>query len=83
MISRISRNGIGLLDPGARRIGNAHRFSNAARPWVHHALFWAAVVAQGVALWSEWRGLAANERLLGEVDRRLAAAPESAEPAGA
>src|SRR5207248_1676305 len=25
--------GIGLLDPGARRIGDAHRFSNTARPW--------------------------------------------------
>jgi hypothetical protein len=57
--------------------------ANAARPWAHHGLFWAAVAAQGIALWSEWRGLAANERLLGEVDRRLAAAPESAAPAGA
>jgi hypothetical protein len=59
--------------------------ANAARPWIHHALFWAAVAAQGIALWSEWRGLAANERLLGEVDRRLvsaASASASSVPAG-
>ena len=56
--------------------------ANAAQPWVHHALFWAAVVAQGIALWSEGRGLATNERLLGEVDRRLVMA-ESAPVSGA
>jgi hypothetical protein len=48
--------------------------SNAAKPWVHQALFWAALAAQGIALWAEWRGLTANERLLGEVDQRLVAA---------
>ena len=48
--------------------------ANAARPWVHHALFWTAFAAQAIALWAEWRGLTANERLLGEVDGRLVAA---------
>jgi hypothetical protein len=43
-------------------------------PWVHHLLFWIAAAAQAVALWIEWRTLAANERLLVEVDRRLVAA---------
>ncbi|HEY0514952.1 MAG TPA: hypothetical protein VGH73_23860 [Thermoanaerobaculia bacterium] len=52
--------------------------ANTARPWTHHALFWAALAAQGIALWAEWRGLAANERLLGEVDGRLAAASAAA-----
>jgi hypothetical protein len=50
-----------------------------APPWVHHALFWAALAVQAGALWIEWWGLAGNERLLVEVDRRLvAAAPVSA-----
>jgi hypothetical protein len=50
--------------------------------WVHHLLFWAAVLDQGLALWVEWRRLAANERLLADVDRRLVAAA-SPVPAGA
>ncbi len=45
----------------------------ARRPWVHQTLFWAALAVQAGALWIEWRGLAANERLLVEVDRRLIA----------
>jgi hypothetical protein len=49
--------------------------ANAARPWMHHALFWGALAAQAVAVGLEWRGLTANERLLGEVDQRLAAVP--------
>jgi hypothetical protein len=48
--------------------------SKGAPPWVHHALFWAAIAVQAVALWIEWWGLAGNERLLVEVDRRLVAA---------
>jgi hypothetical protein len=48
-------------------------------PWVHHALFWAAIAVQAGALWIEWWGLAGNESLLVEVDRRLiAASPVSA-----
>ncbi len=42
--------------------------------WVHHLLFWIAAAVQAIALWIEWRSLAANERLLVEVDRRLVAA---------
>ncbi|HEV8580024.1 MAG TPA: hypothetical protein VGX68_13200 [Thermoanaerobaculia bacterium] len=41
--------------------------------WVHHVLFYAAVVAQTYALWIEQRVLVDNERLMAEVDRRLAA----------
>lgn len=48
--------------------------ANAARPWVHQTLFWTALAAQAIALWAEWRALAANERLMGEVDQRLVAA---------
>jgi hypothetical protein len=47
----------------------------AASPWIHQTLFWAALAVQGCALWLEWRGLAANERLLVDVDRRLTTAP--------
>ncbi|HEY4573181.1 MAG TPA: hypothetical protein VIJ26_04440 [Thermoanaerobaculia bacterium] len=46
----------------------------SAPPWVHHVLFWAAIAAQAGALWIEWWGLAGNESLLVEVDRRLIAA---------
>jgi len=42
--------------------------------WVHHVLFYAALLAQGYALWIEWRVLGDNERLMAAVDRRLAAA---------
>jgi hypothetical protein len=48
--------------------------ANAAKPWVHQTLFWTALAAQAIALWAEWRGLTANEQLLGEVDQRLVAA---------
>jgi 4-hydroxybenzoate polyprenyltransferase len=41
--------------------------------WVHHVLFYAAVVSQAYALWIEQRVLGDNERLMAEVDRRLAA----------
>jgi hypothetical protein len=41
--------------------------------WVHHALFYAAVVVQCWSLWIEWRVLTDNERLMIKVDRQLAA----------
>jgi hypothetical protein len=56
--------------------------ASATAPWVHHTLFWVAIVVQAIALWIEVRGLAANERLLVDVDGRLAAPPASALPAG-
>jgi len=49
--------------------------AKSAPPWVHQTLFWAAIAAQAGALWIEWWGLAGNESLLVEVDRRLVAAP--------
>jgi hypothetical protein len=58
--------------------------TKAAEAWVHHVLFWVAIVAQVGALALEAWGLAANERLLVDVDRRLTAAPAAtAVPAGA
>ncbi len=49
--------------------------TGSVRTWVHHVLFYLAVAAQGYALLVEWRVLTENERLMGDVDRRLAAAP--------
>jgi hypothetical protein len=46
--------------------------------WVHHALFYAAVLVQGYTLWIERRVLIDNERLMADVDRLLAAAPSPA-----
>lgn len=46
--------------------------------WVHHALFYAAVLVQGWSLWIEWRVLSDNERLMADVDRRLAAGTRTA-----
>jgi len=46
--------------------------------WVHHALFYAAVLVQGYTLWIERRVLTDNERLMADVDRLLAAAPAAA-----
>jgi hypothetical protein len=48
--------------------------ARAASPWIHQALFWGALAVQGAALWFEWKGLAVNERLLVDVDRKLASA---------
>lgn len=48
--------------------------------WLHSVLFYVAVPAQGYALWIEQRVLTDNERLMADVDRRLAAASM---PAGA
>ena len=45
-------------------------------PWVHHLLAWVAIAVQGFALWIEWRTLAANERLMGNVDQGLVAASQ-------
>jgi hypothetical protein len=42
--------------------------------WIHHVLFYAAVLAQVYALWVEQRVLGDNERLMEKVDRLLAAA---------
>lgn len=46
--------------------------------WVHDSLFYAAVVVQCWSLWIEWRVLTDNERLMTEVDRRLAAGAKAA-----
>ena len=46
--------------------------------WVHHALFYAAVLVQGYTLWIERRVLTDNEQLMADVDRLLAAAPSPA-----
>ncbi len=43
--------------------------------WIHHGLFYLAAASQGYALWVERRVLVQNERLMGDIDRRLAAAP--------
>jgi len=43
--------------------------------WVHHALFYLAAAAQGYALWVERKVLTENERLMTDLDRRLAASP--------
>ena len=39
--------------------------------WVHHGLFYAAVLVQALRLWVENRVLIENERLMANVDRRL------------
>jgi hypothetical protein len=44
----------------------------AAKGWVHHALAYATLAAQGWALWREHRALRANQTLIDEIDRRLA-----------
>ena len=46
--------------------------------WIHHLLFYLAAASQGYALWVERRVLIQNERLMGDVYRRLAAAPAQA-----
>jgi hypothetical protein len=42
--------------------------------WIHHALFYATLLAQGRALQLEGRVLVENERLMGDINRRLATA---------
>jgi len=46
--------------------------------WIHHALFYAAVFVQVYSLRIEWRVLGENERLMVDVDRRLAMAASPA-----
>lgn len=45
----------------------------AIRPWIHHVSFYVLLMAQGLALWQEYRVLRANQRLIDEIDGRLAA----------
>ena len=40
--------------------------------WIHHVLFWAALAAQVRTLWIEKGVLDANEKLMADIDRRLA-----------
>lgn len=42
--------------------------------WVHHVLFWAALAAQVRTLWIEKTVLDANEKLMADIDRKLARA---------
>ena len=42
--------------------------------WVHHVLFWAALAAQARTLWIEKAVLDANEKLMADIDRKLARA---------
>ena len=46
--------------------------------WIHHALFYSAVFVQVYSLRIEWRVLGENERLMVDVDRRLATAASPA-----
>lgn len=48
----------------------------AVPPWVHHALFFVALVAQALALWQGSRALTDSEALVAAVDR--ASGPASA-----
>ena len=40
--------------------------------WIHHVLFWAALAAQVRTLWIEKGVLDQNEKLMADLDRRLA-----------
>lgn len=42
--------------------------------WIHHVLFWAALAAQLRTLWIEKIVLEANEKLMIDIDRKLARA---------
>ena len=46
-------------------------YTGAVPRWVHHALFYLALAAQAAALWRESRVLAANDRLMAGINRRL------------
>jgi 4-hydroxybenzoate polyprenyltransferase len=43
--------------------------------WIHHALFYATLLAQARALQLEGQVLVENERLMSDINRRLAASP--------
>ncbi len=47
--------------------------TGAVPNWIHHVLFYATLFAQGRALQLEGQVLVANERLMGDINRRLAA----------
>jgi hypothetical protein len=49
-------------------------YTGAVPKIVHHVLFYLALVAQAWALAREWSVLAANERLMADLNRRLEAA---------
>jgi 4-hydroxybenzoate polyprenyltransferase len=49
--------------------------TGAVPAWAHHALFYVTVAVQMVALWIEKRVLDANERLMGDIDRKLGTTP--------
>src|SRR6185295_20377218 len=53
--------------------------TTAVPSWIHHALFYCALMVQGYALWVERRVLTDNERLMGKIDRLLAT-PSTATP---
>lgn len=53
--------------------------TGAVRPWIHHTLFYLTLAVQGWTLWREHRTLRANQRLIEEIDGRLAS---RAVPAG-
>lgn len=48
--------------------------------WVHHVFFYATLLVQAGALWTERRVLGANERFLSRLDRRLGPSPSSSPP---
>ncbi len=52
-------------------------FTGAIPAWLHHGLFYVTLAAQLWALRLEGRVLAANDRLMADVDRRLAPAAGS------
>jgi len=58
----------------------AAAMAGAASADAHHILFYVTLVVQALALWIESRGLAANERLLGDIDQRLGMAPTPPAP---
>ena len=53
----------------------AAAMTGAASAVAHHLLFYVTLATQAAALGIESRGLAANERLLGEIDQRLGMSP--------
>lgn len=56
----------------------AGAYTDQVAAWMHHALFFATLVAQGLALWIEGKVLDDNEQLLGAIGEQLG---ERLEPA--
>lgn len=48
--------------------------------WLHHALFYATLLAQARALQLEWQVLTENERLMTSINRQLAGSPTPPTP---